>query len=376
MAEEENNDQIKKIEEQIEKGKDVIEKLSNNETTIYYFTIDTQGTPTGGVANIYEHVKLLNELGYDAKILHQNNEYHGVQGWLGDEYMELPHVAAENQDFNVGPEDIVVVPEAFASLMKQIKDLPCRKVVLCQSYYYALEQLPIGDKWNTLGFTDVITTSQKQADYVKELFPQVKVHIVPVSIPEYFNTTDKIKDPMIAIHTREKHEALKIIKEFYLKYPQYNWISFQDMRGIPRKSFAEILGKSCLSVWVDDISGFGTMPIESIECDTPVIGKIPEMIPEWMLDKNENDEEIIAGNGIWTNNKMAIPDLISKFMKLWFQDDVPQEVLDEMEKTRGKYPVENQREKLKDVYGSFVEDKKNEIQDQIDKITQEQEKVN
>lgn len=372
MAEEENTQQPN-IEEQIEKGRNVIQSLEHNESTIYYFTIDTQGTPTGAVANIYEHVKILNELGYDAKIMHQSNEYHGVQDWLGEEYMELPHVAAENQDFGVGPEDILVVPEAFASLMKQVKDLPCRKVVLCQSYYYSLEQLPIGDKWNTLGFHDVITTSQRQADYIKGIFPKVKTHIIPVSIPDYFQPTDKMKDPMIAIHTREKHEALRIIKEFYLKFPQYSWISFQDLRGIPRSSFAEILGKSCLSVWVDEISGFGTMPIESIECDTPVIGKIPEMIPEWMMDKNENDEEVIAENGIWSNSKLAIPELISKYMKLWFQDDVPQSLLDEMGKTKGLYPRDQQKDKIKEVYDNFIEDKKNEIQDQIDKIQQQQE---
>jgi hypothetical protein len=27
-----------------------------------YFTLDTKGNPTAGIANIYEHVKLLNEL--------------------------------------------------------------------------------------------------------------------------------------------------------------------------------------------------------------------------------------------------------------------------------------------------------------------------
>ena len=40
---------------------------------IYFFTIDTKGNPTAGVANIYEHVKVLRELGYDAKILHVQN---------------------------------------------------------------------------------------------------------------------------------------------------------------------------------------------------------------------------------------------------------------------------------------------------------------
>jgi hypothetical protein len=36
-----------------------------------FFTLDTKGNPTAGIANIYEHVKLLNELGYNATILHE-----------------------------------------------------------------------------------------------------------------------------------------------------------------------------------------------------------------------------------------------------------------------------------------------------------------
>ena len=38
---------------------------------MYFFTLDTKGNPTAGIANIYEHVKMLNELGYNACILHE-----------------------------------------------------------------------------------------------------------------------------------------------------------------------------------------------------------------------------------------------------------------------------------------------------------------
>jgi hypothetical protein len=51
------------------------------------------------IANIYEHVKLLNELGYNATILHEKNDYqrigdenaNGINEWLGEEYANLPH---------------------------------------------------------------------------------------------------------------------------------------------------------------------------------------------------------------------------------------------------------------------------------------------
>jgi hypothetical protein len=64
-----------------------------------FFTLDTKGNPTAGIANIYEHVKLLNELGYNATILHEkmiinvlvDENANGINEWLGEEYANLPH---------------------------------------------------------------------------------------------------------------------------------------------------------------------------------------------------------------------------------------------------------------------------------------------
>ena len=50
-------------------------KMEEKNFSIYFFVIDTNGSPTGSVANIYEHVKMLNELGYKACILHEKNDY-------------------------------------------------------------------------------------------------------------------------------------------------------------------------------------------------------------------------------------------------------------------------------------------------------------
>ena len=93
--------QTKQIEEQIKQINVVLENLNNKDFTLYFFTLDTKGNPTAGIANIYEHVKLLNELGYKAAILHEKNDYklkadengNGIAEWLGEDYSKLPHVS-------------------------------------------------------------------------------------------------------------------------------------------------------------------------------------------------------------------------------------------------------------------------------------------
>jgi hypothetical protein len=137
-------EQKKQIDAQVTQINGVLEQLENKKFTMYFFTLDTKGNPTAGIANIYEHVKLLNELGFDACILHEKNDYKlkgdengpGLGDWLGEEYAALKHVSIEAGNLNISPADFIVIPEIFANIMDQVKSFPCKKIVFSQSYDY------------------------------------------------------------------------------------------------------------------------------------------------------------------------------------------------------------------------------------------------
>lgn len=370
-------EQKQQLEEQLAQIKVVLENLETKKFNLYFFTLDTKGNPTAGIANIYEHVKQLTELGYHAHILHEKNDYklhgdengNGVADWLGEEYAKLSHVSIESQQLNVSPADFIIIPEIFANIMDQVKGFPCKKVVFSQSYDYLLELLPIGKRWNVdYGFNDVITTSVKQAQYLTTLFPSLVSHIVPVSIPTYFKDSDKPKIPVVAIHTRNQGEAAKIAKAFYLQFPIYQWVSFKELRGLSREDFALELGKACLAVWIDDTSGFGTFPLEAIECNTPVIGKMPNLIPEWMETIDDENNLSIKNNGVWTNTTLNIPELIATYMKVWLEDSVPTDLLNGIKDSQGQYTPEKQKEALTQVYFGLVENRKGEFKQIIKNI--------
>jgi hypothetical protein len=361
----------------------VIEKLESKDFNIYFFTLDTKGNPVAGVANIYEHVKVLTQLGYKAAILHEKNDYkkfgdeneNGLADWLGEEYANLPHVSIESGALNVGPQDFLIIPEIFSSIMqqKEVRSLPCKKMVFSQSPEYIFELLPLGRRWTDFGFNDVITTSEKQAEYLKALFPSINTHVVPVAISSQFKPSSKPKLPIVAIHARNQSDVSKITKSFYLQYPIYKWLTFKELRGLSKAQFADELSKCCLAIWVDDVAGFGTFPLEAIESNTPVIGKIPNMIPEWMEDIDEAGNGVLKYNGLWTNTTLTIPELISTYMKVWLEDSVPQDLIDGMEDTKGKYSEENQYNKIQEVYGSLVETRVNEFKTIIDSLKVESE---
>jgi hypothetical protein len=367
----------KQVETQITQLNEVITNLGKKDFKLYFFTLDTKGNPTAGIANIYEHVKMLNELGYNAIILHEKNDYRlrgdengqGLADWLGEEYANLPHASIEGQELLISPADFIIIPEIFSNIMDQVKGFPCKKIVLSQSYDYLLELLPIGKRWDfDFGFQDVITTSQKQADYVKSLFPSIRTHIIPVSIPDYFKTSGKPKTPVVAILTRNAGDASKIAKSFYLQFPIYKWVTFKELRGLPREKFASELDKCCLAVWVDDQSGFGTFPLEAIQCNTPVIGKIPNMVPEWMEEQEQDGQVYIKNNGVWTNTTNNIAELVATYIKIWLEDAVPTDLLESMETTKNQYTVEKQKTAVESVYANLVEIRTQELKITLEKL--------
>jgi hypothetical protein len=226
------------------------------------------------------------------------------------------------------------------------------KWALTKGYDYIFEMLMPGKNWADYGISDVITTTEKQKEYIESLFSKkVKAEVIPVSIPDYFKPSDKPKKPIIAISTRDQRDLVKIYKAFYLKYPHLKWVSFRDMRGLPREAFAKSLAESCLAIWVDSLSSFGTFPIESIKCDVPVLGLIPNMVPEWMGDKN----------GLWANDPLVIADLAANYFQAWLEDGEPQELYDEMSKLKDSYTTSQLKEKVKEVYERIIENRINEL---------------
>ena len=147
-----------------------------------------------------------------------------------------------------------------------------------------------------------------------------------------------------------------------MQYPLYKWITFKELRGLPRTQFASELAKSCLAVWIDDQAGFGTFPLEAIQCETPVIGKMPNMIPEWMETTDESGNLVIKNNGVWTNTTLNIPELIATYLKVWFEDAVPTELIEGIKESQNNYTVDKQKSAIESVYGDLVNNRIKELE--------------
>jgi len=346
--------------EQISKIKTSIDNLKEKKSRIYFLVQDTKGNSKASMAYIYRLALTLKNNGYNAIILHEKVDYTGVSTWLGEEYMEnLPHKPIEGENLEVSPEDLIIIPELFGFVMSQLTKMPCGKIVLCQAYDHILETLQPGATWTQLGFLKCIITSDYQKDLVEGLMRNISFDILQPYISETFEKQILPPNPIIAIHSREQRESINIIKSFYIKYPQYRWVTFRDMRGLSEQEFASVLKDSFLSVWIDETSSYGTFPLESMKVGVPVIGLTPNLVPTWM---NEN-------NGVWVNNKIQILDFIADFLQNWLEDNVKQDLYTEMIKTVENLPSKTDFEtKTVELFSGYINTRATSFEEQLSKL--------
>jgi glycosyltransferase involved in cell wall biosynthesis len=133
------------------------------------------------------------------------------------------------------------------------------------------------------------------------------------------------------------------------------------MSGIARDKFAEDLQDSFLSVWIDELSGFGTFPIESMKCNTPVVGKIPRMVPEWMGTADENGNMVLKDNGVWTGNINSLPDVVATMVGLFLEGGIPDHITSNMGETAKNYTTEELVTNVSKTYNEIVTSREAEL---------------
>lgn len=374
-------DNTKEIVQRIENE---IGKLKDKSFKVLFYVPDAKNNATGYVSYIYQMALTLQQLGYNVKMLYQlDNEYTaeelkkldldnqpidenrvfvGVTESLGEKYAALQHANIQNEELEVSPSDFLIIPEVYSSVMNQTKKLSCKRIVLTQNYNYLTDFIQVGVSWANFGITDTITSCLNQAELVNSVFPYVKTKVLTPYIPSYFYEGNEPKKLVVNIITKSQKDANKIIKPFYWKYPIYKWVSFRDLRSYPREMFADYLREGAITIWVDSDTQFGYAPLEAIKSGNIVIGKIPELIPEWMLSE---DKTQLLDNGIWFNDINSVHKIIADVVRTWMNDDIPTEITDTMKETAKKYSFDEYKTNLDSLMNSYIDERVKEFEEVI-----------
>jgi hypothetical protein len=360
----------------IERIEETIANLKENNFNIYFFVVDSRNVPNSSLAYIYELAKTLQDKNYNVTMLYQlQGEYTadelykkkkkgkqidqskvfiGVGDWLGEEYAKIPHMNISHEQWKVSPADILFIPEAFSSLMFQTYQhkAPCRRIVLLQNFSYVTDFIPYGIEWKNYGIYDVLATTKKQEELIKSVFPYVRSKVLPPVVPSVFRKPIEPKKLLVNIITSDQRIANRIIKTFYWKYPIYKFVSFVDLRNYSRDEFSEKLREGAITVWVDNDTQFGHSAVEAIACDNVLIGKVPDMIPEWMT----NEDGTLNDCGVWTYDVNLIPELLANVIGAWMQDNIPEQLTSSMDYVNTLYTVDKWNENVDNTIKNIVDE--------------------
>lgn len=346
-----------------------IARITSKKNRIYFFVIDTKGVPSGSLEYIYNLALILIEDGYDVSMLHTEEEFIGVEAWLGKKYADIPHCNVNKGEVGTSPSDILFIPDIYAQVMNQTRTLPCKRVAVLQNYNYVVEQMPFAAQWGDFGIMEGITNSDYQAAELNESFPYVKLTKVEPYLSKIFGSTNEPKKMVVNIISKDQSNIKKIVKPFYWKYPMFKWVSFKELRNGSKEEFASELRNNAITIVVDEDSSFCYTALEAMKSGSVTMVKVPETTLDWA----NTEDGVLPNCCVWFNDYDTLHKQIASVVRSWITDKVPTVLQEEAEKVYSKYTEEQTRNQILEYVKKITDNRKKEMEDLIVQIKNKKE---
>ena len=344
-----------------------ISRIDKKENKLYFFVIDTKGVPSGSLEYIYNLALIAKGEGYDVAMLHTEEEFEGVESWLGKEYAELPHFNVNNGEVGTSPSDVLFIPEIYSQVMNQTKKLPCKRVAILQNYDFLVEQMPYAAQWGDFGIMEGITNSDYQAAELNEVFPYVKLTKVTPYLSKIFGNTIEPKKMVINVIAKDQSDIKKVVKPFYWKYPHLRWISFKDLRNMPKNEFAQALREGAITIVVDEDASFMYSALEAMKSGSITMVKVPKTEVEWAA----GDE--LPNCCVWFDNYDTLHKQIASVVRSWITDKVPPVLAEEAKKITSEYTEERTKKEFIEYLTSVLDRRKKEMEELLIQVKKQEE---
>jgi hypothetical protein len=205
-----------------------------------------------------------------------------------------------------------------------------------------------------------LTNTEYNAELIKDVFPYVKTNVVTPYIDKMFGTTIEPKKMIVNIIAKDQSDINRIIKPFYWKYPTFKWVSFRDLRGFPKETFANALREAAITIWVDTDTSFGYSALEAMKSGSIVIAKVPNTPLKW-IDDDENSTTL-RNCCVWFDDFNSVHKQIASVVRSWITDNVPEVVYEESKKVSNMYPEEVTIKQFTDYIAGVFDSRKKELE--------------
>ncbi len=233
--------------------------------SIFYFCPDFR-LPSAGIKRLYRHVHHLNQIGFNASIVHHKKgfslSWHGIRVpilWMED----LPPFERDS---------VLVFPEVMSSLIQQTQCLTIPRIVIALNWAFIYRNLPAGMNWKDFGISKAITPSP----FVKR-FIEWAMGLDVTLIENYLDTTRYVYQPEIKsnniTYISRKDLSGEILRSIFerKKGPlrHYKWIR---LGNLDEEHYARQLAHSKIFLATSQEEGLPTSVLEAMASGCIVIG--------------------------------------------------------------------------------------------------------
>ena len=232
---------------------------------ILYFCPDFP-QPSGGIKTLYRHVQRLQEIGFDAWIVHQQRPFkatwHGYIAptlWLSDR----PQLT---------PQDVLVIPEVMRQIIQQTANFAGERVVIALSWSPTYWNLPQGQTWRQFGITRVIAKSPLIQQYLRWSMGIEATLISEYVDRERYRFAAESKRPKVCYLTRKDRSAGWLHGVLYAKGRPFDSFEWMPLRELSEDEYARNLREATVYVTTNMQEGMNTSVLEAMACGCLVVG--------------------------------------------------------------------------------------------------------
>ena len=220
---------------------------------------------TGGTKMTYRHVEALAANGFDAYVQpYKDNS--------GPAWFEQTAPSLHSGPYHPRSDDIVVLPEDIKLLFERFQKVPVRKVLFCQSQYYAAFGIGAYHTLADAGIDAAIATSGTILRFLRERFPTAAAGLIPYPID---NTVFRPREKRLQVcymPRKRPIEAAYIIDRLRALHPELTNVPFVEISGLHEHRVAEIMGESAIFLSLAHLEGLPLTPLEAMASGCIVVG--------------------------------------------------------------------------------------------------------
>jgi glycosyltransferase involved in cell wall biosynthesis len=230
---------------------------------IYYLIAD-HPEPSWGTGMLYEHVRLLRELGHEACVLHHQAPY--LPAWRE---LEVPVQYVDQPGFTAGADDVVVVPEVLAA-SAAVRRHAWRRVVFVQGSFLIVRGMGGGVDYAALGYQAAMAVLPHVARVVERHFglsPQV---VPPFIAPYFFAARPLPREKRVLLAVKEGYRlagvpdeeiAGALLARELARRPDWSLVRLE---GMTHREVAALMQTSMFLVNVNSLEAFNTTVPEAM----------------------------------------------------------------------------------------------------------------